>query len=135
MSGSRFRPSGGTGGPGLAPAAPPPVTGTPRRILYARGDPTARELAGRLAALTHAATAARAPDDLSAVVAGGKEWGYVIALPRITNDPCRAAKDLLPSWAATITALVDTRATAIARRGVARWTVDLDGTAHRAPSP
>ena len=123
------------GGQGISPPLPPPVTATPRRILYARGDPTARELAGRLAALTHAATAARAPDDLSAVVAGGKEWGYVIALPRITNDPCRAAKDLLPSWAATITALVDTRATAIARRGVARWTVDLDGTAHLAPSP
>src|SRR2546425_274101 len=117
------------------PPPPPPVPAALRRILYARGDPTARELAGRLAALTHAATAARAPDDLSAAVAGGKEWGYVIALPRITNDPCRAAKDLLPSWAATITALVDTRATAIARRGVARWTVDLDGTAHLAPSP
>src|SRR5438445_320846 len=120
---------------GTTTPPPPPGTATPRRILYARSDPTARELAGRLAALTHAATAARAPDDLSAAVAGGKEWGYVLALPRITTDPCRAAKDLLPSWAATITALVDTRATAIARRGVARWTVDLDGTAHLAPSP
>ena len=118
-----------------APAPSAPAAAAPRRILYARADPTARELAGRLAALTHAATAARAADDLSAAVAGGKEWGYVIALPRITTDPCRAAKDLLPSWAATITALVDTRATAIARRGVARWTVDLDGTAHLAPSP
>src|SRR3989442_2223610 len=55
-------------------------------FLYARADATARELAGRLAALTHAATAARAPDDLSAAVAGGKEWGYVIALPRITTE-------------------------------------------------
>jgi hypothetical protein len=115
----------------------PPSTGgaAPRRILYARTDPTARELAGRLAALTHAATAARAPDDLSGAVAGGKDWGYVISLPRITQDPCRAAKDLLPSWAGTITALVDTRATAIVRRGVARWTVDLDGAIHLAPSP
>ncbi|HYT63708.1 MAG TPA: ABC transporter substrate-binding protein [Gemmatimonadales bacterium] len=130
-----LRACGVASGQGISPPLLPPVTATPRRILYARSDPTARELAGRLAALTHAATAARAPDDLSAAVAGGKEWGYVVALPRITTDPCRAAKDLLPSWAATITALVDTRATAIARRGVARWTVDLDGTAHLAPSP
>ena len=130
-----LRACGVAGGQGNSPPLPPPVTAALRRILYARSDPTARELAGRLAALTHAATAARAPDDLSAAVAGGKEWGYVLALPRITTDPCRAAKDLLPSWAATITALVDTRATAIARRGVARWTVDLDGTAHLAPSP
>src|SRR5213592_2115173 len=34
-------------------SAPPAPTGQ-RRILYQRGDPTARELAGRLAALTHA---------------------------------------------------------------------------------
>ncbi len=124
-----LRACGAASGHGIS--SPAPAAATPRRILYARADPTARELAGRLAALTHAATAARAPDDLSAAVAGGKEWGYVIALPRITTDPCRAAKDLLPSWAATITALVDTRATAIARRGVARWTVDQDGTVHQ----
>ena len=78
--------------------------------------------------------APRPPEDLSAAVAGGKDWGYVVALPRITTDPCRAAKDLLPSWAATVTALVDTRATAIVRKGVAQWTVDQDGTVHLAPS-
>ena len=120
-----------TGGQAISP----PSTATPRRILYSRGDPTARDLAGRLAALTHAATAARPPEDLSAAVAGGKDWGYVVALPRITTDPCRAAKDLLPSWAATVTALVDTRATAIVRKGVAQWTVDQDGTVHLASSP
>jgi extracellular solute-binding protein (family 5) len=104
-----------------------------RRILYARGDPTARELAGRLAALTRATASARSRDDLSAAVAAGKDAGYVIALPRATVDPCRAAKDLLPPWTATITALVDTRPTAIVRRGKARWSVDQDGTVHLAP--
>jgi hypothetical protein len=83
--------------------------------------------------LTRAAAAGRAPDDFSAALAAGKDWGYVVALPRVTADVCRSAKDLLPSWPATFTALVDTRPTAIVRRGVARWTVDQDGTVHLAP--
>ena len=113
-------------------SAPPAPTGQ-RRILYPRGDPTARELAGRLAALTHAVATGRAPDDFSAALAGGKDWGYVVALPRVTANVCRSAKDLLPTWPATFTALVDTRPTAIVRRGVARWTVDQDGSVHLAP--
>ena len=116
-------------------AGPPstPAATAQRRILYSRADPTARELAGRLAALTHAVAAGRTPDDFAAALTAGKEWGYVLALPRVPADPCRAANDFLPVWPATITALVDTRPTAIVRRGVARWTVDLDGTVHLAP--
>ena len=57
----------------------------------------------------------------------------MVALPRVTADPCRTARYLLPAWPATLTALVDTRPTAIVRRGVARWTVDQDGTVHLAP--
>jgi len=117
---------------GIARDTAPPAP-TSKRILYARGDQTARELAGRLAALTHAVATGRAPDDFSAALAGGKDWGYVVALPRVTADVCRSAKDLLPSWPAGFTALVDTRPTAIVRRGVARWTVDQDGTVHLAP--
>ena len=113
-------------------SAPPAPTGQ-RRILYPRGDPTARELAGRLAALTHAVAAGRAPDDFRTALAGGKDGGYVVALPRVTANACRSAQDLLPTWPATFTALVDTRPTAIVRRGVARWTVDQDGTVHLAP--
>ncbi len=64
---------------------------------------------------------------------GGKDWGYVVALPRVTADACRSAKDLVPTWPASFTALVDTRPTAIVRRDVARWTVDQDGTVHLAP--
>ena len=122
----------GMGGAGAQASSPPASTGQ-RRILYPRSDPTARELAGRLAALTHAVATGRAADDLSAALAGGRDWGYVVALPRVTADICRSAKDLLPSWPATFTALVDTRPTAIVRRGIARWTVDQDGTVHLAP--
>jgi len=110
----------------------PPASTGQHRILYSRGDPTARELAGRLAALTHAVATGRAPDDFSDAIAGGKDWGYVVALSRVTTDACRSAKDL-PTWPASFTALVDTRPTAIVRRDVARWTVDQDGTVHIAP--
>ena len=113
-------------------SAPPAPTGQ-RRILYPRGDPTARELAGRLAALTHAVATGRAPDDFREALAAGKDAGYVVALPRVTANACRSAADLLPTWPATFTALVDTRPTAIVRHGVARWTVDQDGTVHLAP--
>lgn len=118
---------------GSGSAISPPASGGPRRILYARADPAARELAGRLAALTHAVATARSADDFSDALKTGREWGYVLALPRVTTDPCRTARELLPSWAATITALVDTRPTAIVRRGVARWATDLDGTLHLVP--
>jgi len=117
---------------GIARDTAPPAP-TSKRILYSRADQTARELAGRLAALTQAVATGRAADNFREALAGGKDWGYVVALPRVTVDPCRVAKDLLPSWPATFTALVDTRPTAIVRRGVARWTVDQDGTVHLAP--
>src|SRR6266581_3917888 len=55
-------------------AGPPstPAATAQRRILYSRADPTARELAGRLAALTHAVAAGRAPDDFAAALTAGK---------------------------------------------------------------
>jgi Bacterial extracellular solute-binding proteins, family 5 Middle len=118
---------------GIGQGSSPPASTGQKRILYPRTDPTARELAGRLAALTHAAATGRAPDDFSAALSAGRDWGYIVALPRVTPDVCRTARDLLPSWSATFTALVDTRATAIARRGAARWVVDRDGTVHLAP--
>jgi len=113
--------------------SPPASSATQRRIVYARSDPSARELASRLAALVHGVAVSRTDDDFGGALAGGKDWGYIVALPRMPADQCRVAKDLLPPWAATITALLDTRATAIVRRGVARWGVDQDGTVHLEP--
>ena len=122
------------GGCGAPPAdSPPAAAASQRRILYSRSDPTARDLAGRLAALSRGVAVARSPDEFAEALSSGRDWGYIVALPRIVADPCRAARDLLPSWAATVTALVDTRATAIARRGSARWAVDQDGTVHLVP--
>ena len=120
-------------GRGSNASASPPAASGQRRVLYSRSDPTARELAGRIAALTGTVATARSTDDLKAAVAAGKDWGYIVALPRATADPCRSARELLPEWNATITALVDTRPTAIVRRGVARWAYDYDGTVHLAP--
>jgi hypothetical protein len=119
---------------GAPPTLSPPASpgGGPRRIIYPRSDPTARELAGRLAALMRGVAAARGVDEFAAALAGGKDWGYVVAMPRVAYDPCRSARDLLPTWAATVTALVDTRASAIVRRGRARWALDQDGTVHLA---
>ncbi len=118
---------------GMVRDSAPPAPTAQRRILYSRGDPTARELAGRLAALTHAVATGRAPDDFRDALAGGKDGGYVVALPRVTADGCRSARDLLPAWPASFTTLVDTRPTAIVRRGVARWAVDQDGAVHLVP--
>jgi len=116
----------------VAPGIAPPASTGQHRILYSRSDATARELAGRLAALTHGVATGRSADDFSDALMSGKDWGYIVALPRVPADPCRAARNLLPAWAATLIPLVDTRPTAIVRRGVARWTVDQDGTVHLA---
>jgi hypothetical protein len=107
---------------------PAPAANTPRRILYPRADPAARELAGRIAALTRGVAVARSAAEFDAALAAGRDWGYIVALPRSVADPCRAGRDLLPTWDATITALVDTRADAIIRKGVVRWRVDRAGT-------
>ncbi|MDP3911450.1 MAG: ABC transporter substrate-binding protein [Gemmatimonadales bacterium] len=113
---------------------PPPAANAPRRIVYPRTDPAARELAGRIAALTRGVATARSATDFASGLAAGRDWGYIVALPRVVADPCRAGRDLLPTWDATITALVDTRAEAIIRNGGARWSVDRAGVV-TIPSP
>ena len=132
------RPEGGFWWLDLRACGPPPTVSPPastgqRRIIYSRSDPTARELAGRLAALMRGVAVARGGEEFQDAIAAGKDWGYIVAMPRVAFDPCRSAKDLLPNWAATVTALVDTRGSAIVRRGRARWALDQDGTVHLAP--
>jgi extracellular solute-binding protein (family 5) len=116
-----------------APAAAPDSALHPQRTVYRRGDPTARDLATRLAALAHGTATGLAPDPFGGALAAGTEGGYVFWLPRAVRDPCRAARDLLPRWAARVVPLVETRAHAIARRGASRWVVDGDGTVLLAP--
>ena len=118
---------------GPAPAGPPTASTGARRIAYVRGDPAARDLAGRIAALGGGTAAGLGPAEFSRSLTGGAGAGYVVALPRTVPDACRAARDLLPPWPAAVAPLVETRARAVVRRGISRWVVDGDGTLHIVP--
>lgn len=121
-------------GPPPVGTAPAPRAG-PRRIAYLRGDGAARDLAGRIAALSGAGNTAAGMSaaEFGRSFAAGAAAGYVLALPRTVPDVCRAARDLLPPWPVSVAPLVETRARAVVRRGQSRWTVDGDGTVHLAP--
>jgi hypothetical protein len=120
---------------GPPPASAPPAArpGAPRRIAYVRGDPTGRDLAGRIAALGGGVAAGLAPADFAKALNSGTAAAYVLALPRAVPEPCRAARDLLPPWPVSVARLVETRARVVVRRGVSRWGMDGDGTVHLAP--
>lgn len=124
---------GGACGHSTGMSPPEPAASAPRRIVYPREDPTARELAGRVAALTRGVAVARSAAAFAAALRAGRDWGYIVALPRLAPDPCRAARDLLPTWDATLTALIDSRADALVRRGGGRWLVEHDGTVRLVP--
>lgn len=126
------------------------------RIVYRAGDPTGRLLAERLVALSRdrraeadwLRTALPAGTDGALVAAGlgrdafatalrrGGDAGYIIAIDRVRAADCGATRGLLEAmpWARlhgtgpAILPLVDTRATAIARRGVPGLKVDGTGT-------
>jgi Bacterial extracellular solute-binding proteins, family 5 Middle len=115
-------------GCGAAPTATPAGATGRARTVFPRPDGAARDLAGRIAALTHGVSAGLASADFAQKLAAGSETGYVVALPRQVADPCRAARDLLPPWPSMIAALVDTRPRAVVRRGGSLWVVDWDGT-------
>ena len=123
----------------LQACGPPPVAAAPapgasrRRIAYVRGDPAARDLAGRIAALGGGTATGQSPADFSRSLAAGTAAGYVLALPRTVPDMCRAARDLLPPWPVSVAPLVETRARAVVRKGTSRWAMDGDGTVHLVP--
>lgn len=100
------------------------------RIVYPRGDEVARGLAERLVALAGSGSALRAaalePAELAAALGDGTERAYVLAAPRASLAPCHDAS----AWplGAAIQPLIDTRETAIIRRGSPALSVDWDGT-------
>jgi extracellular solute-binding protein (family 5) len=99
------------------------------RIVYPRGDEVARGLAERIVALSgdpQFKAAPLAPADFAAALRQEVERGYVVPAPRHTLSPCGESA----GWpvAASIQPLIDTRATAIVRRGSPPLTVDWDGT-------
>lgn len=98
------------------------------RIVYPREDQVAKGLAERIVALA-GDPALKAAGLTAAAFAralqGGSDRGYVLALPREVAAPCSHSA-ALPTGA-WIEPLIDTRATAIIRRGTAPLTVDWDG--------
>lgn len=137
--------------PPARPGAPPIQLPTAlRRVVYPRGDDTAREIAERLVALSVMAPASRraagdppvrglqmatplGPAELRSALAGRGEAAYVVSLPRRVLAPCYSASTLLPGLRARdpairIVPLVDTRRSVIVRRGLAGLALDGEGT-------
>jgi hypothetical protein len=112
--------------PGAAPAAGPLAD----RIVYPSEDEVARALAERLVALAGPGTRLRAAglshSQLAAALREETELAYVLSLSKQALEPCRE----LPAFPvkARIQPLIETRASAIVRRGAPPLTVDWDGT-------
>jgi hypothetical protein len=116
----------------------PPLRSVPRTdaVMYPREDAVARALAERVVALSDQSTMATRglPDRAMAeAIRGGYGRAYVLAVARTALVPCRE----IAGWPAgsTLIPLIDTRMSAIVRRGVPRLTVQLDGSLRPADSP
>lgn len=114
------------------------VTSAAAVIYYPQGDAAARDLAERLVALGIEGAGGRASGlvtaDFEALLVAGA-GSFLLPLPREALAPCQAVQDLVARapWLSRgpdhhITALVETRARAIVRRGGSAFTVDWDGT-------
>jgi len=119
-----------------AVGSPPASASLPpgNAIVFAQGDPIARDLADRLVALSPDGPARRAvglqPDAVAArLVAHSGDW-LIVALPRTALDPCAAWRDLAARapWLrpSGIAPLVDVRRRMLLRRGGARLSIDWD---------
>ena len=98
------------------------------RMVYPRSDRVAAALAERIVALADKPILRAAGLSDSGFVEAyqsGRYSGYVMALPRQVAAPCYRSRRLLPG--AVIVPLIDTRATAIMRRGSPPVTVSWDG--------
>jgi hypothetical protein len=106
------------------------VKSSSSRIVYSADDRVARDLAERIVALlapvTKLSSAPLSAADLAAAVAAGSERAFVLSLPTLPLAPCLELAGLAHDL--QIQPLVDTRATAILRRGSPPLTVDWDGT-------
>jgi hypothetical protein len=91
----------------------------------------AAALAERIVALAEKATlraAGLSDSGFADAYRAGQHLGYVMSMPRQVAAPCHYARQLMPG--ATIQPLIDTRASAIVRRGSPPLTVDWDGSVH-----
>ena len=102
---------------------------TVSRVVYARDDEVARQLAERIIALAprSALTAVGLdPPQFARARHNGEDRAYIVAVPLRPLSPCREAADLTSQG--SVVPLIDTRARAIVRRGSPPLTVDWDGT-------
>ncbi len=105
-------------------------------VLYAEGDAVAKALAERLVAISDDSNlrAIRITSRQMALgLRSGSAGGFVVAVPRTPLVPCRETT----RWArgSRIYPLIDTRGSAIVRRGGPRLAVDLDGALRLADTP
>jgi hypothetical protein len=119
---------------GTAPAA----ATVPRRtgpLLYSEGDSIAAALASRLVALSDEAglTVRAVPAGALDAALAGDARGVVIALPKHSLLPCRELGRWTPG--SRIVPLVETRESAVVRRGVSALAVEYDGTLRPAQVP
>ena len=100
------------------------------RVVYVRGDLIAQGLAERIVALTESGETLRAaalePPEFSQALGSGGERAFIVAAPRESLAGCRN----FAGWpvGSRVEPLIDTRATAIVRRGSPSLQVDWDGT-------
>ena len=122
--------------PHIDPSYVVPPTISPR-IVYRRDDKVGRGLAERIVALTRDTiqlrTAGLDPAEFAAALSNQHDRGYVLDLPRQAAAPCHELA-ALPEGA-SIQALIDTRASAVVRRGAPALSVDWDGTLRVAGYP
>ena len=130
----------GLGGDEVACGAEPSARATParaagraRRIVYARADAIARDLANRLVALSDSAVVAAglSRDAFAAELRSGAAAAYVLPLSRESLDFCGETEALnrRAPWldVTTIVPLVDVRRRLLVRSGLRGLTVDWDG--------
>jgi hypothetical protein len=122
--------------PGIEALPPPQSAPRMDAVVYAREDPVARALAERVVALSDRPTTATrgVPDRAMAeAIRGGFGRAYILAMARPALVPCRE----IAGWPAgfTLIPLIDTRMSAVVRRGVPRLTVDLDGALRPVDAP
>ncbi len=122
--------------PGVEALPPPQSAPRTEAVVYPRVDAVARALAERVVALSDQPTMATrgVPDRAMAeAIRGGFGRAYVLAVPRPALVPCRE----VAGWPAgsTLIPLIDTRMSAIVRRGVPQLTVDLDGALRPVDAP
>jgi hypothetical protein len=104
--------------------AGPVRAGVGRRIAYPAGDRVARDIAGRLVALTAADPALRSEGPLAAVALGsdaGSEWGYILTIPRQSYRGC------LDAPPGAVIPLLDARSSVVVRRGQVSVDLEWDG--------